>query len=228
MKKLSIIVLVVVMAAGAAAKEPTTALKEAGITGGLVVHLGCGGGEMTAALRTSDAFTVHGLDRDPANVEKARKLIQSKGLYGPVSVDHLPGSALPYVDNLVRALVISDAGSIPRDELMRVVCPGGVAVIDGKLTVKPWQKGTAQWPQHYNTPDNNAVAQDSVVGPPRYFRWIADPEWSRSHLGLPSVHSLVSAKGRLFSIEDRASVEHPALPGSLHPAPLPRKAETMP
>jgi outer membrane protein assembly factor BamB len=214
MKKLSIIVLVVVVTAGAAtAKEPATALKEAGITGGLVVHLGCGGGEMTAALRTSDAFTVHGLDRDLANVEKARKHIQAKGLYGPVSCDHLPGSVLPYVDNLVRALVVSDAGSIPRDELMRVVCPGGVAVIDGKLTVKPWPKETAQWPQHYNTPDNNAVALDSVVGPPRYFRWIAEPEWSRSHLGLPSIHSLVSATGRLYSIEDRASVEHPALPG---------------
>jgi len=214
MKKPWMIVLVVVVTAGAAiAKEPATALKEAGITGGLVVHLGCGGGETTAALRTGDAFVVHGLDRDPANVEKARKYVQSKGIYGAVSVDHLPGSVLPYVDNVVRALVVSDAGAISRDELMRVVCPGGVVVIDGKLTVKPWPEETAQWPQHYNTPDNNAVALDSVVGPPRYFRWVAEPEWSRSHLGLPSIHSLVSAKGRLYSIEDRASVEHPALPG---------------
>ena len=214
MKKISIVVLVVTVTTSVAtAKEPTTALKEAGITGGLVVHLGCGDGELTARLRTSDAFTVQGLDRDLANVEKAREYIQSKGLYGPVSVAHLSGGALPYVDNLVRALVVSDAGSIPRDELMRVVCPGGVAVIEGNLTVKPWPEETAQWPQHYNTPDNNAVAFDSVVGPPRYFRWIAEPEWSRSHLTLPSIHSLVSSEGRLYSIEDRASVEHPALPG---------------
>ena len=94
-----------------------------------------------------------------------------------------------------------------------MVCPGGVAVIDGELTVKPWPKEMAQWPQHYNTPDNNAVALDSAVGPPRHFRWIAEPEWQRSHLGLPSMHSLVSAGGRLYSIEDCASVEHPALPG---------------
>ena len=214
MKKLSIIVLVVVVTTGAVtAKEPAAALKEAGITGGLVVHLGCGGGETTAALRISDAFTVHGLDRNPPNVHKARRHIQSKGLYGPVSVDHLRGKGLPYVDNLVRALVVTDAQSIPRDELMRMVCPGGVAVIDGKLTVKPWPKEMAQWPQHYNTPDNNAVAFDSVVGPPRHFRWIAEPQWQRSHLGLPSMNSLVSANGRLYSIEDRASVEHPALPG---------------
>jgi len=214
MKKLSIVILAAVVTTCAVwAEGPATALKEAGISGGLVVHLGCGGGEMTAALRISDACTVHGLDREPANVHRARRHIQSKGLYGPISVDHLRGRALPYVDNLVRALVVSDTQSIPRDELLRVVCPGGVAVIDGKVTVKPWPKEMAQWPQHYNTPDNNAVAFDRVVGPPRYFRWIAEPQWQRSHLGQPSMYSLVSAKGRLYSIEDRASVEHPALPG---------------
>ena len=214
MNELPIVVLTAVLAtAMVQAKDPAAALKEAGITGGLVVHLGCGDAEMTVALRISDACTVHGLDRTPPNVHRARRHIQSKGLYGPISVDHLHGKALPYVDNLVRALVVSDAGAIPRDELMRVVCPGGVALIDGQLTVKPWPKEMAQWPQHYNTPDNNAVSFDGAVGPPRYYRWIAEPEWQRSHLGLPSMHSLVSARGRLYSIEDRASTEHPALPG---------------
>ena len=70
-----------------------------------------------------------------------------------------------------------------------------------------------EWQQHYHDADNNAVAKDDLVGPPRYFQWIAEPEWSRSHLCLPSINSLVSAGGRLFSIEDHASAEHPALPG---------------
>jgi hypothetical protein len=214
MKWLSTVFIAAVAATVAvAAEEPATLLKEAGVKGGLVVHLGCGDGAVTARLRISDATTVQGLDGVPANVHKARRFIQSKGLYGSVSVDHLRGSVLPYVNNLVRALVVSDAHSIPRDELMRVVCPGGVAIIDGKLVVKPWPEEMAQWPQHYSTPDNNAVALDSAVGPPRQFRWIAEPEWQRSHLGLPSMHSLVSAGGRLYSIEDRATAEHPALPG---------------
>ena len=214
MKKSATVILAVLVATGAAvANEPAVAIKEAGVNGGLVVHLGCGDGAVTATLRISGATTVQGLDRDPANVHKARRLIQSKGLYGPVSVDHLRGDVLPYVDNLVRALVVSDAGAIPRDELLRVVCPGCVAIIDGELIVKPWPEEMAQWPQHYNTPDNNAVARDGAVGPPRCFRWIAEPEWQRSHLGLPSMHSLVSAGGQLYSIEDRATAEHPALPG---------------
>ncbi len=77
MKKLSTVLLAAVVATGTVwANEPAAVLKEAGVTGGLVVHLGCGGGEMTAQLRTSDAFTVHGLDRDPANGHRARRLIQ--------------------------------------------------------------------------------------------------------------------------------------------------------
>ena len=44
--------------------------------GGLVVHLGCGDGKLTAALRTGDAYLVHGLDVDPAEFRKVelRKL----------------------------------------------------------------------------------------------------------------------------------------------------------
>jgi outer membrane protein assembly factor BamB len=57
------------------------------------------------------------------------------------------------------------------------------------------------------------VAHDSVVGPPRHFQWIAEPEWSRAHLILPSINCMVSSKGRLFTVEDQASIEHPALPG---------------
>jgi len=188
-------------------------LREAGITGGLIVHLGCGDGKVTAGLRASDSFTVHGLAGSALNLAQARRHIESRKLYGPISVELQTDDRLPYVDNLVRAFIVSDAGRVPRAEWMRVVCPGGIAVIDGKPVVKPWPKELAQWPQHYNTPDNNAVASDTVVGPPRHFRWIAKPEWSRSHLGLPSMHSLVSAGGRLYSIEDHASVEHPALPG---------------
>jgi len=33
-----------------------------GLRGGLVVHVGCGDGKLTAAMRVGDAFLVHGLD----------------------------------------------------------------------------------------------------------------------------------------------------------------------
>ena len=42
-------------------------LDKAGLTGGLIVHVGCGDGKLTAALGFGDAFTVLGLDTEEAN-----------------------------------------------------------------------------------------------------------------------------------------------------------------
>jgi len=186
----------------------------AGFHGGLVVHLGCGDGKLTAALRLADNCIVHGLDRD---VSAARQHIQSLGLYGPVSVMRWDGKRLPYVDNLVTLLVCENENLAPMDEIMRVLRPLGAAVIKrgGKWTAqtKPWPSNVDEWPQHYHGADNNAVAEDTIVGPPRRYQWVGEPEWQRSHLAMPSINSMVSSKGRLFTIEDLASAEHPALPG---------------
>ena len=57
----------------ARAEEATQILSDTGIQGGLVVHLGCGDGQLTAALRASDAYLVYGLDTHPANVAKGRR-----------------------------------------------------------------------------------------------------------------------------------------------------------
>ena len=199
------------------AENARAILDATGIKGGFVVDLGCGAGQLTAALRTSDNIVVQGLDASPANVEKARAAIQSSGLYGPVSVNLFDGKHLPYVDNLVNLIVVEDIGQVPMAEIMRVLAPLGVAYVkQGETwtkTVKPWPADIDEWPQHLYGANNNAVAHDSVVGPPRHYQWTSTPEWSRAHLVLPSIQGLVSAKGRLFTIEDQASIEHPALPG---------------
>jgi outer membrane protein assembly factor BamB len=192
-------------------------LSATGVKGGLIVHLGCGDGKLTAALRAGDNYTVQGLDSDAKNVETARKHIHSLGLYGCVSVNHLTSNHLPYVDNLVTLLVSENPGKIAMDEIMRVLAPLGIAYVkqgnQWTKMVKPWPKDIDEWQQHFHDADNNAVANDSVVGPPRHFQWIAEPQWMRSHMSMPSITSLVSSKGRLFTIEDLASAEHPALPG---------------
>jgi len=185
--------------------------------GGLVIHVGCGDGQLTAALHLADNCVVQGLETDADRVETARAAIRSLGLYGPVSVIHWNGKRLPYVDNLATLVVCEDAGAVPQGELMRVLRPYGAAVVkrDGKwtATVKPQLEGTDHWEQHFHGADNNAVARDSVVGPPRRYQWRGEPEWQRSHLAMPSINSMVSTRGRLFTVEDLGSAEHPALPG---------------
>ncbi|MBM3891022.1 MAG: class I SAM-dependent methyltransferase, partial [Verrucomicrobia bacterium] len=96
--------------------EAAGILKASGVKGGLVVHLGCGDGRLTAALRSNDRYTVHGLDADAAKVRTARGFIQSRGCYGPVSVEQWSGPMLPYADNLINLVVASDEKLAPKDE----------------------------------------------------------------------------------------------------------------
>ncbi len=185
-------------------------LDTTGVQGGIVVHLGCGSGKLTAALRASDRYTVHGLEADPAKVAEARSYIQAQGLYGPVSVEQYSGSVLPYTDNLINLIVVQDAGNVTRSEAMRVLVPGGVACVrrNGKLRkiVKDWPDNIDQWTHFLHDASNNAVADDTVVGPPKSLQWVAPPLWLRSHETPSGIQSPVAAAGRLFYFFDEGLI----------------------
>ncbi|MHC4565947.1 MAG: outer membrane protein assembly factor BamB family protein [Planctomycetota bacterium] len=200
----------------AESKQAQQIIADTGVEGGLVVHIGCGDGELTAGLCASDSYMVHALDTDPANVERTRRHIQSRGLYGKVSVDRLRGRRLPYVDNLVNLIVAEDLGRISRDEVMRVLCPGGVAYLkdDGSWakTVKLRSDEIDEWTHYLYDSTNNAVAHDTAVGPPRHMQWVGSPRWSRHHDRTASMTAMVSANGRIFYIFDEGSTAIIQLP----------------
>lgn len=189
-------------------------LNTTGVKGGLIVHIGCGDGKLTAALCANESYLVHGLDTEGVNIAKARVYIRSRNLYGPVSVARYNGMTLPYGDNMVNLIVADTLGDVSMEEAMRVLTPLGVMVVSGKKTVKPWPKDIDDWPQYLNKADNNAVARDSVAGPPRYVQWVDKPIWCRSHMAIPTVASLVTGNGRLFAIEDTAPPDNPFLPAA--------------
>jgi outer membrane protein assembly factor BamB len=110
--------------------------------------------------------------------------------------------------------VADSLGSVSKNEAMRVLTPLGAMVVGGKKTVKPWPATIDNWPQYLNKADNNGVAMDSVAGPPRHIQWVDTPTWCRSHMGIPTVASLVTGNGRLFSIEDTAPPDNPFLPAN--------------
>ena len=95
--KIHLLVALSMFPAASAAADPTASaariLSAANVQGGLVVHLGCGDGKLTAALRANDSFIVHGLDADAKNIEAARQHIQSLGIYGKVLGSALDGRA---------------------------------------------------------------------------------------------------------------------------------------
>lgn len=184
-------------------------LKATGVQGGMIVHLGCGDGKLTAALRVNDRYQVHGLTRHAAELASARSNAAASGHYGEVSVDRLSGNRLPYIDNMANLVVGEVLGDVTLDEVLRVLVPNGVAYIksdDGwKTTVKPWPDEIDEWTHYLHDAGGNAVAHDDVVGPPRHLQWLGSPRWSRHHDRMASMSALVSAGGRLFYIMDEGS-----------------------
>ncbi len=236
--------------------EAQQILAMSGVRGGLIVHLGCGDGRLTAALweaashepptpavaglrrpreggprAASDAapklgarssklvapFLVQGLEADAGKVTAARQHIRALGLYGRVSVLRFDGTRLPYADNLANLVVVESPGQVPMAEVTRVLAPGGVACVKAAAG---WEKRAKtrpddidDWTHYLHGADNNAVAMDTRVGPPRSLQWKSDPLWCRSHNGTPSSVALVlSARGRLFSMIDEGLIGQPGLP----------------
>ncbi len=192
------------------AQQAEAILKECNVTGGLIVHIGCGNGRLTAALRTGDGFLVHGLDRSKNRVELARKYIKSVGYYGLVSIDRLTARSLPYTDNLVNLVVSDKLTGVSMDEVMRVLAPSGAAYIKTngkwKKTVKSQPEQIDEWTHALYDSTNNAVSDDSIVGPPKQLQWVVGPQWARSHDHLASISGAVSAGGRIFYIIDEAPI----------------------
>ena len=212
------VVLACVASAGQAPPPSARArqiLDATGVKGGLVVHLGCGRGKLTAALGANDSFLVHALAADAKDLAAAREHICTLGLYGKVTVERWTGARLPYADNLVNLVVAEAPGKVPMSEVMRALAPNGVAYVKTgdawRKTVKPRPKDIDEWTHYLRDASNNAVAKDTVVGPPRHVQWICGPQWARTHDHLSSTSALVSANGRVFYIIDEGSTAFAAM-----------------
>ena len=193
-------------------------MDETGIRGGLIVHVGCADGALTAALRLNDSYLVHGLATQPADVAAARCHASSTpDLYGNVAIDQWDGGALPYVDNLVNLLVVTSGRRLAEGEILRVLAPAGVAYLkqgdSWTKLAKPRPDTIDEWTHYLHDASNNAVAQDTVIAPPKHYQWIGSPVSLRHHDSMSGLSAMVSAHGRLFYIMDlgpRWSVQMPA------------------
>ncbi len=210
-------------------------LRESGVSGGVVVHVGCGDGRLTVALHADDRLLVNGLDTDPADVAEAKAHIDSLGLYGKVSAERYDGKNLPLGDNIVNLIVIEDAAELTPQEIARVLVPHGVAMVriavlraamrrdkflhlaaaglkmtdklDGWVEyTKPWPKEIDEWTHYLYDASGNAVSKDKKVGPPRRLQWYAGPRHTRHHDALASFSAMTTSDGRVFYIQDEGEI----------------------
>ncbi len=209
--------IVAALSPSAVAVGATDLLKESGVQGGVVVHLGCGDATLTAQLRAGSQYLVQGLDLDADKVSAARKRLLAAGEYGPVAIHCWDGRRLPYADSFVNLIIAENPAQAPDEEILRVLAPGGVVM---RCRAEKWEKTTKAWPRemdqwtHYlHSSDGNPAGNDTLVGPPKRLQWLGSPGWARHHDHMASMTSLVSANGRLFYILDegsRASIRLPS------------------
>ncbi len=197
--------------------------------GGLIVCIGEKALERFSGDWKTPGRTFHCLETSDAGVAAIRKKILVAGCHGKVSAAKFDGRHLPYIDNLVNLIVVAgEECEITSDEIKRALAPHGSIIAprgspcvpqpaaeigDGCVVFrKPYPEGMDEWPQYLHGADNNCVARDTVVGPPRHIQWISSPPWTRAHIGAATVSSMVSSGGRLFTIEDTETAENPLLP----------------
>jgi len=192
-----------------------------GVSGGVVVQLGCGDGESTAELHSGDKFLIYGLDINANAVEKAKEHIAARGVYGQISAETYDGKNLPFGDNIVNLFIVEDAAQVSAVEIERVLAPKGVVLVKSGSALlnsaglkkegtvdgwdkyrKPWPADIDEWPQFLYDSSNNAVSRDKRVGKPRHLQWFAGPRYTRDHDALASMSAMTSSDGRVFYIFD--------------------------
>ncbi|HOX04854.1 MAG TPA: PQQ-binding-like beta-propeller repeat protein [Planctomycetota bacterium] len=185
-------------------------LDASGVKGGLCVHLGCGregSAGLTAALAEGSELLVHGLALDDAALGRARAAIDARGVAGRALAEKLSEKALPYLPDLARLVVVEDLGAlaaagVSKDEVLRVLAPGGaLCTLEGgkwTATVKPRPKDMDEWTHPHRGPDNNLSSNDKVLSFPIGYRWIEGVPMNMG--GWASTRAVVSSGGRVFAL----------------------------
>jgi len=195
-----------------AADDAATAkavLDAAGVKSGVAFHLGCGQKDspgLTAAL-ADQGLVVHGLALDDAAADRARKAVEAKSLAGRAMVERVAPNPLPYLSDLANLIVVEDmaaltAAGVTRDEILRVLAPGGVlATLDGgKWTkfVKPRPREMDDWTHTSHGADGNMVSNDKVFRFPIGLRWIDGVPMNMVRWA--GVRGWIVANGRCFAL----------------------------
>jgi outer membrane protein assembly factor BamB len=162
-------------------------LRKSGITAGICIDLGCGTGELAMELVKQSQLYVIGIDSDPANVNRARRMLDNVGIYGSRVTIHLGNpSKNPYPRNVANLIVSSRSlagqyGIMDKVEINRLQRPyGGVVCLGkpGQLQVRRRGplKGAGQWTHQNCDTANSLCSPDRIVRGPLEMAWYRDGE----------------------------------------------------
>ena len=195
-----------------AAKE---ILDSSRITAGICIDLGCGTGELALELVKQSRLYIIGIDPNPANVNRARRILDNAGIYGKRVTIHVGDPRkTPYPRNFANLILSSrslagEYGILDKAEIERLQRPyGGVACLGtpGQLQIRHRGplKGAGQWTHQNCDAANSLCSPDKFVRGPLEMAWYRDgvleitdrhaqgpaPLFNRGHLVVEGVNGI--------------------------------------
>lgn len=161
---------------------------------GVCIVLGDTGGPASLALARDTELVVYAQLAQHEDAQRVCRAVDQAGLYGTrIYVGTGTYARLHLADNLADAVVALGAGlKLDEHEVLRVLRPGGRALIGQKEIVKPVPAGSDDWSHPYYRPHNNMLSRDQLIRPPYLTQFLAGPHYA------PAPQAYVSAGGRLF------------------------------
>ncbi len=167
-------------------------LDRIGVDRGLVVILGPGAGELALKVVAESELTVFVQTPAHGEANRWRRAADDAGLLGSrIYVSESGYRRIGLADNLADGALVT-GGSVPLDELKRVVRPGAAIVTKEGVVRKRPVVGTDVWSHPYHGPDNNPQSTDQVARGPFRTKFLATPWYG------PMPQVTVAADGRLY------------------------------
>ena len=187
-------VLAPLVAAEAETPGAAEVIEKVGARRGICVVLGDKDGKLAVDLARRGELTVFVQLPDAAAVAAARRAADAAGFYGKrIFVDEGSGARVHLADNVADVLVVAGgAAETAKEEVLRVLRPGGTALVGGEEYTKPLPEGTDDWSHHYRGPDNNPQSTDRLARAPYLTQFIVEPRYG------PCPQACVASGGRVF------------------------------
>ena len=172
-------------------------LQKIGCSRGIVAVLEVPNGdvEYPTRLARDSELVIYVQSSDLRLANEVRRVADANGLLGRrIFVSSGPLSSIHLTDNLVDCIWVSPLAKdqTPRDELLRVLRPGGKAMGRETSLVKPISEGIDEWTHPYHGPDNNPQSSDRLVRGAFRTQFLGYPKFS------PMPEQSVVGGGRIY------------------------------
>jgi outer membrane protein assembly factor BamB len=177
--------------------ETGAVLEKAGVRRGICVVLSERPAPLALELARASELLIYVQLPAADRVESVREAADQQGLLGKrIFVQQGSWSHLHLADNLADAVIVQKSlqgpPNVPMPEILRVLRPGGTALLGTDPMVKPFPDATDDWSHPYHGPDNNPQSNDQLARAPYLTHFLAEPWYS------PMPLVTVPSGGRLF------------------------------